>query len=407
MKKTLTILLSITITLGILLSACQTMTAIEEPEIAVDVSNVQSGCVTDYEVAVDYFPNKAQVEYAQGFRIEYYSNYKILTVLQPWSGAEEPFSYVLVQCGTPAPENTDGALVVEVPIQSIVTMSTTYYPHLENFGKMDTLVGVDDTTYAYNETVQALASEGKIAIVGGGAGGGAVNVEALLDLRPDVIMTSASGIPDYDSHPKLIEAGLPVVINADYLENTPLGRAEWGKFIAAFYNLEAEAETLFSEVASRYEALTALTDSVSEKPSVFTNTDFQGSWYVPGGQSYAALLLKDAGAAYFWADDSGTGSIPLSFEEVFDTAKEADFWLNVGFASDLSGLLAMDERYAEFKAFQTGNVFNYNKRANMNGGMDYFESGVANPDLILADLIAIFHPELLPEHEFVYYQQIQ
>jgi len=312
-----------------------------------------------------------------------------------------------VMRGSQVPGGFEGAQVIEIPVRSIVTMSTTYFPHLEMLGVLGSLVAVDDATYVFNETVQQRASAGEIAVVGGGAGGGAVNVEMLLEIEPELIMTSASGVPEYDAHPALIEAGLPVVINADYLESSPLGRAEWGKFIAAFYNLEDEANRQFEEVASSYLALKEQVSALSARPTVFTNTDFQGSWYVPGGESYAAILLKDAGADYLWADTPGTGANPLAFEEVFDAAKEANFWLNVGFAGDLASLLMMDERYADFDAYAEGRVYNYNKRVNANGGMDYFESGTARPDLVLADLVAIFHPGLLPEHDFYYYQQLQ
>jgi iron complex transport system substrate-binding protein len=407
MKKTYQMLVVLFLLSGLLLNACKVSqdvvgVATEEPQIYPIVQEP-----TAQEATEELSPHEVQVEYAQGFTIEYFETYKVLTVLQPWLGASETFSYILVPKGGSAPEETNGALVVNVPIESIVTMSTTYFPFLESLGKLDTLVGVDDVTYAYNETVRAMAENGELVITGGGAGGGTANVEALIELSPDVIMTSASGTPELDAHPKLIEAGLPVVLNGDYLENSPLGRAEWGKFIAAFYNQEAEAETQFNEMVSRYNALVELTANVPEKPSVFTNTDFQGSWYVPAGQSYAAILLQDAGANYLWADEAGTGSIPFSFEAVVEKASEADYWLNVGFPSDLDSLLTMDERYQGFKAFETGQVYNYNKRVTDNGGMDYYESGVANPDKILADLVAIFHPELMPEHDFYYYTQLK
>lgn len=365
------------------------------------------GCAISYKPEINYFPEQGKVDYAQGFSIEYHNNYKILTVIQPWANAREAFTYALVQCGTPVPENLGNIPVFMVPIRSIVTMSTTYLTYLEQLGKLDTLIGVDDPTYIYNETVQKLAADGNIAIVGGGAGGGLASVETLIELAPDVIMASASGYADYDAHPKLLEAGLPVVINGDYVESTPLGRAEWGKFIAAFFNLEAEAEAKFDEMVDRYMTLTNLTKSLKEKPTVFTNTDYQGSWYVPGGQSYAAILLQDAGADYLWSDIEGTGATPLSFEQVYERAISADFWLNVGFASDLGTLLAMDERYADFNAINSQHVYNYVARVNTSGGSDYFESGIANPDVILADLIRIFHPDLLPDHTLYYYKQLQ
>ncbi|MFZ3071323.1 MAG: ABC transporter substrate-binding protein [Anaerolineaceae bacterium] len=351
--------------------------------------------------------NEVEIKYAQNFTMEYIGNYKVLTVTQPWAGAEEAFTYFLIPRGSEAPQDAGDAMVIEVPVRSFVSMSTTYYPFLENIGKLDTLVGVDDAMYAYNETVRERAEAGDLTIVGGGAGGGSVNVETLLDLDPDLIMTSASGSPELDAHPKLLEAGLPVVLNADYLEQSPLGRAEWGIFIAAFYDLEEEASLQFDALVERYEAARNLTANITEKVTVFTNTDYQGTWYMPGGESYIGLLLRDAGAQYLWADQPGTGAMPLSFETVFDQARDADYWINVGFPTDLASLLVMDSRYAEFDAVENAKVYNYNLRVNPNGGVDYYESGVANPDLILKDLIKIFYPELLPEYELFYYQQLK
>ena len=406
MKKSLKTWLFITLILGLSLSACAPKAESDESTVYLPLVGEQAE-VEEAPEAVDLFPDKAQVVYAQGFSIDYYDTYKVVTVTQPWQGASEGFTYVLVMRGSQVPGGFEGAQVIEIPVRSIVTMSTTYFPHLEMLGVLGSLVAVDDATYVFNETVQQRASAGEIAVVGGGAGGGVVNVEMLLELAPELIMTSASGVPELDAHPALIKAGLPVVINADYLEASPLGRAEWGKFIAAFYNLEGEANRQFEEVASSYLALKEQVSALSARPTVFTNTDFQGSWYVPGGESYAAILLRDAGADYLWADTPGTGANPLAFEEVFDAAKEANFWLNVGFAGDLASLLMMDERYADFDAFAEEKVYNYNKRVNANGGMDYFESGTARPDLVLADLVAIFHPGLLPEHDFYYYQHLQ
>ncbi|MEL7645538.1 MAG: ABC transporter substrate-binding protein [Anaerolineaceae bacterium] len=387
MKKTTRLLLFL---LVLVLSACSTAPAVQAPATSDDSAELRA------------FP----IQFAQHFTLEYGDGYKKLTVTQPWAGASEALTYLLVPRGGAAPADQENALVVETPVRTFVAMSTTYYPFLEQLGKLDALVAVDDATYVYNPQVRARASDGSLELVGGGGGGGSVNVEKLLELKPDLIMTNASGSPELDAHPKLLEAGLPVVINADYLEQSPLGRAEWGIFIAAFFDLENFAAQEFDSLVQRYEAAKKLTETLPEKVSVFTNTDYQGTWYVPGGESYAALLLKDAGANYVFADQAGYGAAPLAFEAVFDTAKDADYWLNVGFAADLDSLLGMDARYAEFKAFQQGRVFNYNARVTEMGGSDYFESGVANPDVILKDLIRIFYPDLLPEHELFYYRQL-
>ncbi|MCB0121284.1 MAG: ABC transporter substrate-binding protein [Caldilineaceae bacterium] len=367
-------------------------------------TNVTDSCVDNYSADVDYFPEEVDLTYTDGFAVEYHNNYKLVTVNTPWPGAESALEYVLVQCGTPAPEGYDDTQIIEVPVQSIATMSTSYLPFLDSLGVMDRLVAVDDVTYVNNTTVLAMAEAGELAQIGYGAG---VNVEQLLDLSPDVIMTYGSGSPDYDAHPVLLNAGLHAVVNAEWLETSPLGRAEWGKFIALFFNKEAQAEADFAAVAERYETLAAQATAVEDKPTVLTDSEYQGSWYVAGGNSFTAQYLADAGADYLWANDESTGSIPLAFEAVYDRAAEADYWVNVGFFNSLAEFEAADARYADFAAFQNGNIWNNNKTQNANGGNDYYESAVANPDIVLADLISIFHPEILPEHETVYFQQMQ
>lgn len=367
-------------------------------------TNLTDGCIDAFDPTIDYFPEKITLTHTDGFAVEYHSSYKVVTVTTPWPGAEEAQQYVLVQCGAPPPEGVDTAQIIEVPVQSIATMSTTYLPFLDAYSVLERLVAVDDVTYVNNPTVLAMAEAGDLTQIGYGAG---VNVEQVLDLAPDVVMTYGSGAPEYDAHPVLLNAGIKVVLNAEWLADSPLARAEWGKFIALFFNKEAVAEAFFADTVTRYEALKAQAASVTAKPTVLTDSEYQGSWYVAGGRSFTAQLLADAGAAYLWADNESTASIPLAFEVIFDKAADADYWLNVGFFSSLQELQAADERYTEFSAFQQGNVWNNNRRQNANGGNDYYESAVAHPDDVLADLIAIFHPELLPEHEFRYYQPLQ
>lgn len=375
-----------------------------EAAATVPTANLTDGCVENYDAAVDYFPAKIELTHTAGFAVAYHNNYKVITVATPWPGAESALEYVLVQCGTPAPEGYDATQVIAVPVQSIATMSTSYLPFLENLGVLDRLVAVDDVTYVNNPTVLAKAEAGEIAQIGYGAG---VNVEQLLDLDPDIIMTYGSGAPDYDAHPVLLNAGLQAVVNAEWLETSPLGRAEWGKFIALFFNQEALATEQFAAIAQQYEALAAQAAAVTEKPTVMTDSEYQGSWYVAGGGSFTAQYLADAGAAYLWADDDSTGSLALAFEAVYDKAAAADYWINVGFLNSLAELEAADARYADFAPFQNGKVWNNNKQQNANGGNDYYESAVAHPDVVLADLISIFHPEILPDHETVYFQQLQ
>ena len=397
-----------------LLSACiapsgapvATPAAVAESQAVVGApaTNLTEGCVDAFDPNVDYFPEKISLTHTTGFSVEYHNSYKVITVATPWPGAGEAQQYVLVQCGAPEPTGFDAAQIIEVPVQQIATMSTSYLPFLDMYGLLDRLVAVDDVTYVNNPAVLAMAEAGTLVQIGYGAG---VNVEQILDLAPDLVMTYGSGSPEYDAHPVLLNAGLKVAVNAEWLETSPLGRAEWGKFIALFFNKEATAESTFADTVARYEDLKAKAAAAAEKPTVLTDSEYQGSWYVAGGRSFTAQLLADAGAAYLWADDESTGSIPVAFEAVFDKAADADFWLNVGFVNSLEEMKAADERYTDFAPFQKGNVWNNNKRQNANGGNDYYESAVAQPDAVLADLIAIFHPDLLPEYEMVYFQRLQ
>jgi len=373
--------------------------------VVAQATNITDGCVTDYDTAVDYFPDKAEFEYATGVEVEYFNNYKVVTVLQPWPGADTSYQYVLVQCGTPAPEDYPDAQVIDVPIERIISMSTTFLPPLDSLGVADTLVGVDETDFVSTASVRERIDSGEVVELGGGA---EVNVELTLDLEPDVVMTDSFGSPEYDEHPKLLEAGLAVVMNADWVEIEPLGWAEWVKFMALFYNREAQATALFNDVEAHYHELVALAADVSERPTVMTGIQYDGIWYTSGGDSYFAQILEDAGADYLWADDSTMGSLSLDLESVLERAADADYWVNANqFWFSLDDIAAEDERYTEFAPFQNQTIYANNARLNEFGGNDYYESGASNPDMILADLISIFHPDLLPDHELLFYQQLQ
>lgn len=349
---------------------------------------------------IDHFPSRVSVEYSDVFDVEYHGSYKTVTITEPWPGAEAGFTYVLYQRGTPRPEVSGVDQFIEIPITSIVSMSTSYLPHLEMLDVADTLLAVDATAWISSPAFVAMADE--LAEVGSGP---TVNLEILLDLDPDLIMTYGQG-NEWDTFPKLEEANLPYVINAEWTESTPLARAEWVKFVSLFYNREAEANRQFDAIVSAYESLAARAAAVSEKPTVFLGAPFQGTWWVAGGGSFAAKLIEDAGAEYVWADNDSTGSLMLDIESVFEKAGKSDYWLNTGSWNSLDDARKADERFTEFAAFENEQVYNNNRRMGPGGGNEYFETGPAYPHRVLADLIHIFHPQILPDHELYYYQKL-
>lgn len=368
-----------------------------------------SAAETPPSESVDCFPQKARLRYAGCFSIDYHGTYKQVEVRHPWRNARDTFVYILVPRGqAPPPHLPQGAIVMPVPIERMAVFSTSwtaFFPMLHIEGSIVGLVGCE---WIFTPEVVSLIQTGKIQEIGDGGQGMSrkIHLERLTLVRPEAVMVYATGIPDFDQHPKLMEAGFKPIVNASHMESTPLGRTEWIKLIAAFYNREAEAERLFDEIALRYEALTEKTRRVSNRPTVFCNGAWRGTWYMPGGASYTARLLEDAGAHYLWREETSAGSVPLAIEMVVDRARDADYWVDTNLCRSLAELKGIDERCSRFASYRSGKVFNNDAKVNAKGGNDFWETGIARPDLVLADLISIFHPELLPGHQRVWYRQL-
>ncbi|MCA9912649.1 MAG: ABC transporter substrate-binding protein [Anaerolineae bacterium] len=368
-------------------------------------NNLTDDCVTEFDPETDYFPEKVDVNDAANFSVEYFNNYKLVTV----TGSTETYTYALVQCGTPAPEGDalpEDAQIVEVPAGGIVTLSTTYLPGLAALGLVDNLVGMDSFLYTSTPEVLERIEAGDVIEV---APAFELNTELVLATEPGLVMTD-----DYDPGriTQLVDLGIVAAVNTDYLEQTPLGRAEWLKYIALFYNAEATAEEIFSEIASAYEEVTDLAASVpeEERPVVLWNSysTFAEAWSIPGSETYSGYLIEDAGGIIALGAEAGSGSALLSFESVYDGALDADIWVPGLFAiNSLEDILALDARYEDFIAVQNSEVWNYDLDVNANGGNNFFELGVLAPHLVLQDLVAIFHPDLLPDHEFTFFRRVE
>ncbi|NJL57314.1 ABC transporter substrate-binding protein [bacterium] len=404
MKRLFTILLLVALS-GLL----ALLPAAAQDDVVLD-ANLMDECVTDYDPEVDYFPEKVEVTDAENFSVEYFNHYKVVTVTDAFDAAE-PFTYVLMQCGTPAPEADDfpdDTQFIEVPAGDIIAMSTTQLPHLTELGLVDNLVGLDSFLFVNTPEVRELIDAGELVEIGSGA---EVNVEVVLDVEPDIVMTFGFD-PSTDAHPVLIEAGIFTALNAEWRQPTPLARAEWIKYTALFYNAEAEAEVVYSEIVTAYEAARELAASIpeEERPTVLWNrfSSFTEAWSIPGAETYVGALIADAGGVIALGEEAPDDSAPLSFEAVYDGALDADVWIANAFGiTTLDALLDEDSRYADFAAVQNGNVWNNSLDVNENGGNNYFELGVTNPHLILQDLVAIFHPDLLPDHEFNFYLRLE
>ncbi len=325
-----------------------------------------------------------------------------MTVQRPWRGASESLSTLLPPCGTEV--ETRGDLVIPVAPRRVVTTSSTQLPHMTAIGVEERLVGHDRFDFVTSPSLRARIDRGEMTEVGDGV---RLNTEVLLDLRPDLVFVYSIGNPELDVLGTLRGAGIPFAIDAAWMEDSPLARAEWVKYTALFFGREQEAEAWFEPIARRYRELTRLVADVEHRPKVLISAPYRGTWHVSGGASFQARYLEDAGGDYIWADDPTAGSIPLDFEAVYAAALDADIWLHPSYWRSLDEVLENDPRMADFKAFKNRQVYNNDARMNEFGGNDYWESGSTRPDQVLADLIHILHPELLRDHELIFHRRLE
>ena len=357
-------------------------------------------------IGVWTIPVQAQLslQYAQGFRVDYFDAYRVVTVLASGSGTQKKFQYILVQRGDKSPDGYEGVPRIEIPVRTVITTSTTHLPHIEKLGEIHSLIGIDNIKYVSSEAVNQRFAAGKLAEVGRDR---SVDLEKVLVLQPDLVITDSQA--QDNALVALQEAGVPVVINAAYAEPSLLGRVEWIKFVGTFFDKEGLASAQFDSIVARYEARRALTQNLpaDKRPTVFVGSLWRGTWFMSGGKTYAAQLLRDAGANYLWADDGSQQSLALDFETVYEKAHDADCWItmrNAWYSRD--DVVAEDARYRKFAAFKTGNVFNANARLNAHGGNDYWETGLIEPDVVLADIIKILYSDLLLDHQLKYYRKL-
>jgi iron complex transport system substrate-binding protein len=362
---------------------------------------IAAGCSRPTEQAVSVQASSS-IKYAKGFTVRKEHNATWVTVTQPYQGATSGFEYLLIPKGSTAPQHAASTQVIEVPIETIVCTSTTHIPHLDYLGVSDKLTGFPTTDYISSETTRKIIDAGKVKDLGIDNG---MNLEILYTLHPSMVM-AYSMTADLGQLKKVQEMGTPVIINGEYMEADVLGRAEWIKFTALFFGKEKVADSVFNMIETEYNNTRSKITAVDKQPSVLLGTVYGDAWFMPGGRNYAANVLKDAGANYLWANDSTRGWLEISFESVYDKAKNADLWI-VGSFDTFEELKSADKRYALFKPFGAKQIYNYNARRGAKGGNDFLELGYMRPDIILKDLVKIAHPELLPEHQLYFHKKLE
>jgi iron complex transport system substrate-binding protein len=347
---------------------------------------------------------KSTIQYSKGFTIEYFEHYKLVKIVNRFSDKTDTLLYVLIQRNKPVPVFPSNAMVIQIPVEKLVVTSSMHIALAEFAGATDIITGLAESKYVSSPAVRKNLASGKIAEVGNGS---TMNHELIVAMKPDLVMTMGSPDAPFARYQPLIGAGIPVMMNAEWLETDPIGRAEWVKLMAALLNREEMVNQKFEAMVKEYNRIKELAAKVTQKPEVVIGMPFKGTWYVPDGDSYATQFLRDAGASYHWSNVIKTGSLALNFETVAPIALRADFWLNMSNANSKEEIAGIDQRYTRFNPYKKGTLYNSNKRMNDIGANDFWESGAVNPHLILADLVKIFHPEILPDHQLFYYKQLQ
>jgi iron complex transport system substrate-binding protein len=343
------------------------------------------------------------IRYATGFSIIKYDGFSVIKVSNPWPKANKKYTYVLKEKNGKVPDSLSGNVIINVPIKSIIVTSTTHIPSLEMLGVEKTLVGFPHLDYISSSKIRARIDEKKIKELGHNQD---LNSEIIIDLQPDVIV--GYGIDNNNPGLENLEkSGLKVILNGDWNEQTPLGKAEWIKFFGAFYGLEYKANSLFNSIESEYNKTVSIAKKASTKPTVLSGDMFEGVWYMPQGNSWGSQILKQAHSNYLWSDSKGTGSLFLSFETVFEKAQKADFWFTSGQFSSLQSMADSNKHYNQFKAFQNKKVFSFIKKKGTTGGVLFYELAPNRPDIVLKDILKIVHPELLPDYQLYFFEQLK
>lgn len=347
--------------------------------------------------------SKALIKYAKGFDLEEFDDYYIVTVKRPYQGSKNDLRYTLVKNSNAKIKDLNTGAIIQIPVKKVMATSTTHIPMIEILNEENSLVGFPNLNYISSLKTRQLIDKGIIKEIGMDAN---LNTEVVLDIDPDLIIGFSVNATN-KSLDALKRMGVSVIYNGAWLEETPLGRAEWLKFFGVLYDKKELADSLFNKIEQDYNKIKEIAHDRGTKSSILAGSMFKDIWNLPAGESFVAQIFKDANTNYLWKDSKGSGSLHLNFESVLDKAQMADLWIDSGSYTSKEQLLNSNDLYAEFNAFKTNNIYTFSKTKGPTGGTIYYELGALRPDLILKDIIKICHPELLPEYSMTFFDKME
>jgi iron complex transport system substrate-binding protein len=346
---------------------------------------------------------KSSIKYAKGFDIIDENGAKTLIIKSAYQNSNTSFEYRIKNKKSDTTLN-DTHNVIGVPIQKIVVTSTTHIPMVELLHEETSIIGFPYANYVSSEKTRKLIDAGKITEIGKES---SLNTEILLDLQPELVVGYSVSSAD-KSLTTIQKAGINVIYNGDWLEETPLGRAEWIKFFGVLFDKEKQADSIFKVIETNYLKAKQIALKSTKKPTILSGAIMSKDiWNLPGGESFVAQFLKDANLDYLWKNSKGKGSLSLSFESVFEKGKNADFWIAPGYFSSKEQLLQTNQLYTKFKAFKENNIYTPTTKKGKTGGVLYYELAPTRPDLVLKDIIKITNPDLLPDYTCTFFEKMK
>lgn len=344
------------------------------------------------------FRYKTNLKYAKGFEIQHFNNYTKLIIKAPYPNSKETFEYTLIKEKKSQTINT-----IQIPVKRVVVTSTTHIPMLELLHVENNLIGFPNTKYISSNKTRKRIEEGFIKDLGNEE---QINTELLLNLNPNLVIGFS-----LNSNNKMFNTikkmEIPVLLNGDWLEETPLGRAEWIKFFGVLFDKEKQADSIFTNIENSYLTAKNLALKAKTKPTIISGGLFKDIWNLPAGNSFEATFLKDANTDYLYKNSKGKGSLSLNIENVYNKGKNADFWFSPSYFKTLKQLEKSNNIYSKFKAFKNNKIYTYVNTQGDTGGIIYFEIAPSRPDLVLKDLIKITHPNLLKNYALTFYKKLK
>lgn len=330
--------------------------------------------------------------------VDYGNGRRLAEIANPWAPDQALARYLLVDRDSTLPDNTTADIaVIRTPVQRAAVFSAVHTGAMKELDALGSLAAVADASFfPAGDTVGVMLAQKRIADVGAAD---SPSVERLAAAGIEAVLRAPMQTMSSGTFPK----GMVPVEMADYLETTPIARAEWLLFLGELFGEREKAREIFQNVIEDYSNLALKVKLADEAaPKVLTETEYMGVWYVAAGESYQAAMLADAGADYPWAATEGTGSLSLSLENVAEAAMDADFWLvrSFGYETTPESLKAMNPRYSSFKALKNGDIYSCDSAERL-----IFNDMAFHPEKILADYIAIFHPDLMPGYELKYFKR--